>query len=163
LRAIDPGLPGRAGVKHLAQIRWQLAGDFAANEYSRAHVWQFDGGAELAASASPDIVPLPLSVAENVDPEEAFVASVASCHMLWFLDHARRAGFAVRRYDDDAVGQMRRNDQGGLWIARIDLNISVQWDGAGPAGSGHQALHHAAHQSCFIANSVRSEININLK
>jgi len=149
-------------MKHLAQIRWQVSGDFAANEYSRGHIWQFDGGAVVPASASPDIVPLPFSVAENVDPEEAFVASVASCHMMWFLDYARQAGLAVASYSDDAVGQMRRAKGGGLWISTINLNISVTWDGPAPGAADHEGLHHQAHDACFIANSIKTEIITNL-
>jgi len=146
-------------MKHLAQIRWQVSGDFAANEYSRAHEY---GGAVVPASASPDIVPLPLSVAENVDPEEAFVASVASCHMLWFLDHARQAGQSVATYGDDAVGQMRRAEGGGLWVSTINLNISVTWNGDAPTSAEHEALHHQAHAACFIANSIKTQIITNL-
>jgi len=149
-------------MEHLAQIRWELDGDFAANEYSRGHEWRFDGGAIVPASASPDIVPLPLSVAENVDPEEAFVASVASCHMLWFLDHARQAGLHVATYSDDAVGQMRRAEGGGLWVSTINLNISVAWNGDAPSTADHEALHHRAHAACFIANSIKTEIITNL-
>ena len=149
-------------MKHLAAIRWQVNGNFAANEYSRAHSWQFDGGAVVAASASPDIVPLPFSVPENVDPEEAFVAAVASCHMLWFLDYARRGWFSAASYADDAVGQMRRAEGGGLWISTINLNISVAWNGDAPKPAEHQALHDQARAACFIANSIKTEIITNL-
>ena len=149
-------------MTHIAHITWQAEGDFSANAYSRAHEWRFDGGAVIAASASPDIVPVPYSKPENVDPEEAFVAAISSCHMLWFLDYARRAGFRPHIYGDRAVGHMKRRDDGQMWIATVDLNIGIDWAGDAPSALEEEALHHKAHTSCFIANSVKSEIKINL-
>jgi organic hydroperoxide reductase OsmC/OhrA len=143
---------------HRADIHWAANGDFRRNRYSRAHEWRFDGGAVVPASASPDIVPVPLSAPEAVDPEEAFVAALSSCHMLWFLDFARRAGFSAARYHDAATGRMTRNDDGNLWVSRVDLTISVDWDGDAPDPATHEALHHKAHAACYIANSVRTEV-----
>ena len=147
--------------RHVAEISWTCEGDFAANDYSRAHVWRFDGGTEVPASASPDVVPLPLSRADAVDPEEAFIAAISACHMLWFLDFARRAGWRVGSYHDRAEGRMTMQD-GWVWIPAVTLNITVDWDGDGPDEAGHDALHHKAHDACFIANSVRTEITHNL-
>lgn len=146
---------------HGARIVWSLTGDFASGQYSRAHEWRFDGGAVIAASSSPSIVPLPFSNESAVDPEEAFVASLSSCHMLWFLDLARRAGFVARHYEDDASGVMARVG-GKLCITRVTLRPRVLWQVA-PTRDREAALHHAAHEECFIANSVRTEIVIDLE
>lgn len=145
---------------HEARVIWQASGDFAANRYSRGHVWRFDGGAEVAGSASPSVVPEPFSDPAAVDPEEAFLASISSCHMLWFLDFARQAGLEPTRYEDHATGALRRQD-GKMWIPRVNLNIRVTWAIA-PDAAIHRALHDKAHHACFIANSVRSEIVVNL-
>ena len=142
---------------HTATIRWAADGDFTANKYSRGHLWLFDGGAQVQASASPDVVPIPYSKPEAVDPEEAFIASVSSCHMLWFLDLARRAGFDVASYDDEAAGQMK-NTGGKIWIPRIELHPKITFVGQGPDRVRLEELHHHAHDQCFIANSVKSEI-----
>lgn len=145
---------------HEARVIWQSSGDFAANRYSRGHVWRFDGGAEVAGSASPSVVPEPYSDPAAVDPEEAFLASISSCHMLWFLDFARQAGYTPTRYEDHATGALVR-DNGKMWIPRVDLNICVDWAVA-PDAATHNALHDKAHHACFIANSVRSEIVVTL-
>ncbi|QMU57886.1 MAG: OsmC family peroxiredoxin [Boseongicola sp.] len=146
---------------HFAEVIWSCDGDFAEGQYSRAHHWRFDGGVEVPAAASPSIVPPPLGMAEAVDPEEAYVASVASCHMLWFLDIAQRAGFVVKAYRDQAEGALK-NTGGVVWIPRIDLNIDVTFEGEGPDLDAHRALHDKAHHACFIANSVKTEIVANL-
>lgn len=145
---------------HEARVIWQSSGDFAANRYTRGHMWRFDGGAEVAASASPSVVPEPFSDPAAVDPEEAYIASISSCHMLWFLDFARQAGFEPTQYEDRATGALRQQD-GRTWIPRVDLNIRVTWANA-PDAATHAALHEQAHHACFIANSVRTEINVNL-
>ena len=145
---------------HEARVIWQSSGDYAANRYTRGHLWRFDGGAEVAASASPSVVPEPLSDAAAVDPEEAYIASISSCHMLWFLDFARQAGFEPSHYEDRATGELKRQD-GKMWIPRVDLNIRVTWVNA-PDDATHAALHEKAHHACFIANSVRTEIVVNL-
>lgn len=147
---------------HTAKIIWMCDGDFAKGTYSRGHIWRFDGGLDVPGSASPSVVPLPYSVSEAVDPEEAFIASIASCHMLWFLDIAKRDGLRVADYHDHAQGALV-NEAGRVWIPRVDLNISVTFDGDAPARERHLALHDKAHHACFIANSVKTEIVVNLK
>lgn len=139
---------------------WEGSGDFAANQYSRGHIWRFDGGVEVPGSASPSVVPLPYSIEAAVDPEEAFIASISSCHMLWFLDLTRQAGFVPTRYEDHATGALAR-ENGKMWIPRVDLNTYVEWAVA-PDVDTHKALHTRAHHACFIANSVRSEIVVTL-
>jgi len=138
-------------------------GDFAANCYSRAHVWRFDGGVEVPGSASPQVVPIPFARVDAIDPEEAFVAAIASCHMLWFLDLARQAGFALASYRDAAEGRMVRQARGRYWIGRVELNPVAEWQGDGPSFAQLHSLHEAAHRLCFIANSVRTEIVTNIQ
>lgn len=144
-------------MKHEARVTWRLDGDMPSGRYSRAHEWRFDGGAVVPGAPSPDIVPPPWTDPAAVDPEEAFVASVSSCHMLWFLDFARRAGLVVEAYEDDAVGEMTKNEDGNLWISRVALRPRVTW-AKGPDAGGEAALHQKAHHACFIANSVKTEI-----
>ena len=149
--------------EHAATVRWQRNADaeFVRNRYSRAHEWRFDGGAVVRASASPSVVRAPFSDPAGVDPEEAFVASVSSCHMLWFLSIAAAKGYAVERYQDDAVGTMRRNADGKEWVAEVVLRPRVAFDGdKQPDAAAIEALHHEAHAECFIANSVRSAIRV---
>ncbi|MCC0015934.1 MAG: OsmC family protein [Rhodobiaceae bacterium] len=144
---------------YTAGIHWSLDGaDFAANAYSRGHVWRFDGGIEVPASASPSIVPLPRSRADAVDPEEAFVAALSSCHMLWFLDFARQAGFIVIAYEDLAEGEMKRDGEGKLAITAVTLRPRADFAGEAPDAAALHTLHHKAHEACFIANSVKTEI-----
>jgi len=145
---------------HTALIRWQrIDADFPGKRYSRAHTWSFDGGAVVPASSSPHVVPLPMSDASAVDPEEAFVASLASCHMLWFLDIASRAGYAVESYEDAADGRMGRNAAGKLVVDVVTLRPRTRFAGSRvPDAAALAALHHEAHEECFLANSVRCEI-----
>lgn len=146
---------------YTAQVDWQRdpLEAFTDNRYSRRHLLRFDGGTELLGSASPQVVPLPLSDAGAVDPEEMFVASLAACHMLWFLSLAARQGYKVDHYTDLAEGVMARNAQGVLAMTRVTLRPAVRWAGAlAPDGQALHALHHAAHASCFIANSVKTEV-----
>ena len=145
---------------HTAVIRWHLAGaDFLGKRYSRAHTWTFDGGAVVPGSSSPLVVPLPMSDAAAVDPEEAFVAALSSCHMLWFLDIASRAGYAVDSYEDAADGRMVRNAAGKLVVDVVTLRPRARFAGARvPDAAVLAALHHEAHEECFLANSVRCEI-----
>ncbi len=142
-----------------ATIHWSCDGDFAKGRYSRAHDWVFDGGAVVRGSASPLSVPLPFADATAVDPEEAFVAAVSSCHMLWFLDLARRAGFEVVSYLDKAKGRM--TDGPDPWIDRVDLHPEIAWNGTEPDAGALSQLHHEAHERCFIANSIKSELVVN--
>jgi organic hydroperoxide reductase OsmC/OhrA len=144
--------------RHVAEIAWRSDGDFASGRYSRRHELRFDGGAIVAGSASPDVVPPPLSDPAGVDPEEALVAAVAACHMLWFLDLARRAGLDVASYDDAAEGEMGRIGPGRMAIVRIALHPDIAFNGRQPDAAELDALHHEAHERCFIANSLNSEI-----
>lgn len=141
---------------YTATIDWTCDGNFAKGRYSRAHTWRFDGGATVAGSASPLSVPAPYSDAAAVDPEEAFVAAISSCHMLWFLDLARRDGWRVAHYVDAARGRM--TDGPDPWIDRVDLYPKIEWDADAPDADTIAALHTEAHARCFIANSVRSEV-----
>ena len=144
--------------RYEAQIVWRCDGDFASNRYSRRHEWRFDGGAVVAGSASPQIVPEPLSDAAAVDPEEALVASAASCHMLWLLSLARAAGLSVESYSDKAEAEMGRIAPGRTAITRITLRPKISWSGPAPDAETLERLHHEAHERCFIANSLNSEI-----
>ena len=144
-----------------ATIHWQrdAKAPFLDNRYSRRHDWQFDGGATVAGSSSPHSVPLPHSDPAAVDPEEAFVASISSCHMLWFLHLAGKAGWVVDDYRDAAVGVMARNGEGRLAMTRVTLRPAVRFGGqGGPTAEQLQQLHHHAHDECYIANSVKSEV-----
>jgi organic hydroperoxide reductase OsmC/OhrA len=145
---------------HHATIHWQRdAAAFVDNRYRRAHVWRFDGGTEVAASSSPQIVPLPMSDAAAVDPEEAFVASLSSCHMLWFLSLAAARGLCVDRYDDAAVGVLGKNAEGKMAMTEVTLRPRVVFgDAAAPTREVLDQLHHQAHESCFLAASVRSRV-----
>lgn len=151
-------------MSHLyrATIRWTASGDVLRGQYSRAHEWAFDGGTVVPASASPGIVPAPWSDATAVDPEEAFVASLSSCHMLFFVDFARRAGFAAETYVDEAVGRMESIAEDRLWVSRVELYPQVTWSGEAPTRDQVESLHHKAHDACFIANSVKTEVVTNL-
>jgi organic hydroperoxide reductase OsmC/OhrA len=148
--------------QHKATISWKLSGpDFAKGRYSREHTWQFDGGLTVAASPSPSVVPAPWSNAAHVDPEEAFVAAIASCHMLTFLWLASRAGFTVASYTDEALGEMTKNERGALWVSTVTLHPRLVWSGDRvPATEEMAALHHKAHEECFIANSVKTEVRV---
>ena len=144
-----------------ATVAWERNGAvFTDRRYSRAHRWEFDGGVEVPASASPHSVPLPFSLAEAVDPEEAFVASVASCHMLWFLAIAAQRGHVVDSYRDAATATMGPDAEGRVAILDVYLRPEVRFAGGPEVGADRLAeLHHAAHAECFIANSVRSAIH----
>ena len=148
--------------EHVATISWARNGAvFTDLRYSRAHLWRFDGGVDVPASGCPQLLPGPLSVAAAVDPEEAFVAALASCHMLWFLSVAAEAGFLVDHYRDDAIGVMGKNDDGKVAILRVTLRPCVTFGGDTPPSiATHQAMHHQAHEQCFIASSVKTEVVI---
>ena len=148
-----------------ATVRWSSndEGLFAGGRYSRAHQWAFDGGAVIAASASPDNVPGGTADAAAVDPEEAFVAAVASCHMLFFLDYARRAGFVVESYEDQATGLMKKRADGKVALTSVTLRPRIRFIGdRQPDADEIERLHHRSHQDCFIANSINSEVSIEL-
>ncbi|HEX8468782.1 MAG TPA: OsmC family protein [Allosphingosinicella sp.] len=143
---------------YLATVDWRSDGGFREGRYSRAHSWSFDGGAVVPASASPHVVPGPMSDPAGVDPEEALVASVSSCHMLWFLHLARDAGLDVSGYRDEARGTMGKDDRGRMAMTRIVLRPEIAFEGGAPGDDLLARLHHEAHERCFIANSLRTEI-----
>ena len=147
-------------AKYTATIGWQRNGaTFSDKRYSRKHTWKFDGGSEVQASSSPNVVPVPLSDAAAVDPEEAFVASLSSCHMLWFLSIACEQGFVVESYLDDAVGMMEKNSDGKLAMTKVILRPTVSFAGPRlPTEQDFDEMHRKAHAECFIANSVKSEV-----
>jgi organic hydroperoxide reductase OsmC/OhrA len=138
--------------EHRASLEWQLSGDFRYQTYSRAHTLRF-GGISVPANAAPDNIPASVAPAPGVDPEQAFVAALSSCHMLWFLHLACRDNWVVQRYVDEAVGVLDKT-----WMSRVTLRPRVTFSGAAPDAEALRALHHRAHEKCFIANSVKSEV-----
>ena len=146
---------------YTATVTW-LRGDdpFADGKYSRAHEISFDGGVTMPGSSSPHVVRLPLSREDAVDPEEMLIAALSSCHMLTFLDLARRAGFVVDAYSDAAEGVMGKDERGRLAVTQVRLNPVIVWEGKQPAPEELRELHHKAHEACFIANSFRGDIAI---
>jgi organic hydroperoxide reductase OsmC/OhrA len=142
------------------KVTWQRgSARFVDNAYSRAHTWAFDGGAVVEASSSPHVVPVPYSNPANVDPEEAYVAALSSCHMLFFLSLAARQGLVVDTYVDNAKGLMEKNASGKFWVARIVLKPEITFQNAVDADVIAQ-LHHAAHAECFLANSVKTDVTV---
>ena len=154
---------------HTATITWTLPptatpDDFKRGKYSREHFWSFDGGLNLPASPSPSVVPTPWSNPASVDPEEAFVASVASCHMLTYLWVASKQGFLISAYIDAAVGAMTKNEKGVMWISAITLHPQITYaDGKSPTPAEADHLHHLAHEQCFIANSIKTAVTVETK
>ncbi|MAY42652.1 MULTISPECIES: OsmC family protein [unclassified Neptuniibacter] len=151
--------------EHLAEIVWQRGRNetYIDNRYSRAHEWRFDGGFTVPASSSPHVVPLPYSVAENVDPEEAFIASLSSCHMLFFLSIAAAAKFVIDQYSDRAVGVMGKGADGKIAITKVTLRPEVILSGElQPSLEQLEEMHHQAHEQCFLANSVKTEVVIEI-
>lgn len=143
----------------LATIHWHRNGAvFTDNRYSRAHQWRFDGGAVIPGSSSPHVVRVPLSDASAVDPEEAFVASLSSCHMLWFLSLAAQAGFVVDEYEDQASGVLGKNAEGKAAMTAVTLKPVVTFSGKRPSEEEFARLHERAHDECFIASSVKTEL-----
>jgi organic hydroperoxide reductase OsmC/OhrA len=140
--------------EHHASVEWQRTGEFRYESYSRAHVLKF-GDLSVAATAAADNIPASAPAAAGVDPEQAFVASLSSCHMLWFLHLACRANLTVERYLDDAVGTLEKS-----WISKVILRPAVSFSGMAPSPAEHQALHEKAHAKCFIANSVKSDVRV---
>jgi organic hydroperoxide reductase OsmC/OhrA len=142
-----------------AVVEWDRNGaKFTDNRYSRGHRWRFDGGVDVPASASPHVVPLPMSVQAAVDPEEALVASLSSCHMLFYLSIAARGGFVIDQYRDEAVGHMTKVD-GKLAMTVVTLHPDVRYGGdQRPTREQEDAMHHEAHDECFIARSVKTDV-----
>jgi len=145
-----------------AKLEWQRKGQpFLDQKYSRAHAWIFDGGLRVPASSSPLSVPLPMSNADNVDPEEALVAAASSCHMLFFLSIAAKRGHTVESYADHAVGLLEKDAQGRMSMTNITLRPNIVFAGtAWPGEEEIAAIHHEAHDKCYIANSLKTEITI---
>ena len=149
--------------EHKASIRWQSSGgEWAKGRYSREHTWAFDGGLTVPASSSPAAVPLPMSNPAHVDPEEAFVASLSSCHMLTYLYLCWREKIEVTSYEDDAVGLMTKNERGVPWISTVYLNPRVVYRDKAPSHEDEVRLHHAAHEGCFISQSVKTDVQVEL-
>jgi organic hydroperoxide reductase OsmC/OhrA len=149
--------------EHQAHIQWQRQADerFVDLRFSRAHTWQFDGATIVQASSAPTAVPPPYSKPENVDPEEAFVAALSSCHMLTFIWLAAKDKFVVDSYDDVAIGHLSRNDKGRMAVTLVKLEPKVVFSGEKlPTDEDVHRLHHGAHEQCFIANSVLTEITV---
>lgn len=153
-------------ANYTACIEWQRdqqqnEQEFVNNQYSRAHQWHFDGGVSVPASSSPHVVPLPFSVEHNIDPEEAFIASISSCHMLFFLSIAAKRKYTIDSYIDNAQGTMAANEQGKIAFAEVVLKPDIVFSGdKQPTQAQIDKIHHIAHQQCFIANSVNCEITI---
>ncbi|HVV69080.1 MAG TPA: OsmC family protein [Gammaproteobacteria bacterium] len=147
-------------TEYKATINWKRgAQQFTDNRYSRLHTWQFDGGLEIPASSSPHVVPLPYSDPAAIDPEEAFIASLSSCHMLWFLAIAAKKNFCVDHYTDEALGFMEKNVGGRMLIARVILRPKVLFSGENlPMDAVLMQMHEKAHEECFIANSVKTDV-----
>jgi len=147
---------------YTATIRWSRTGDgdFTKGQYSRAHEWAFDGGLTVPASPSPHIVPAPWNDPNGVDPEEAFVASLSSCHMLFFVDFARRDGWMVDSYVDEAEGVLEKRADGKMAMTRVTLRPRITWGNEAPDAAQIADLHHRAHEACFIANSVTTEVTV---
>ena len=147
---------------YTATIRWSRSGaeGFTKGQYSRAHEWAFDGGAVVPAGPSPHIVPDPWGNPAGVDPEEAFVASLSSCHMLFFVDFARRAGLVIEDYVDEAEGVLEKRGDGKMAMTRVTLRPRITWAGDPPDEAALADLHHRAHEACFIANSVTTEVRV---
>ncbi len=148
--------------EHKAIIEWQRTGpDFLKGRYSREHTWTFDGGVTVPASPSPSVVPAPYSNPAHVDPEEAFVAAIASCHMLTFLYLASKDGFQVDNYRDEAVGGITKNERGVPWVSLVTLRPKIAYSGDKvPTPADEERLHHLAHEQCFIANSIRTTVTV---
>lgn len=148
--------------EHRALVKWSVGtAEFRKGKYSREHTWSFDGGVTVPASSSPAAVRPPLSNPANVDPEEAYVAAISSCHMLTFLWLAYKAGLDVQAYEDDAVGHMVPNEKGIPWVKSCTLNPKITWGPPGPPDAATlEKLHHGAHEQCFIAQSVKTEIGV---
>ncbi len=147
--------------EYFAKINWVRASNenYIDNKYSRGHEWIFDGGVTVQASSSPHVVPLPYSIEANVDPEEAFVASLSSCHMLFFLSIAAKRRYVVDSYIDNAVGIMEKDDDGNISMTKVTLRPKVDFSGdRKPTIQQLAKMHHQSHEQCFIANSVKTKI-----
>jgi organic hydroperoxide reductase OsmC/OhrA len=150
-------------MKYTASIFWEKKDteSFIDNKYSRKHTWAFDGGTEVPASSSPQVVPLPMSDASALDPEEAFVAAISSCHMLFFLSIAASSNYIIETYEDKAEGIMSKNESGQMVMADIILKPKIIFSGPNiPTAEQINSLHDSAHKKCYLANSVKSTIKV---
>lgn len=147
---------------YTAETLWERGTQpFLDGRYSRKHLLRFDGGITVAGSSSPQVVPTPCSDPNAIDPEEALVSALSSCHMLWFLDIAARNGFIVDSYHDEAFGVMTANERKKLWLSSVTLRPMVAFSGAlVPTAADIERMHHEAHDECFIANSVRTDVQV---
>ncbi|KLV10333.1 MULTISPECIES: OsmC family protein [Photobacterium] len=148
-------------AEYTAEVKWTRGKDeaFSDNKYSRGHTWSFDGGVTVPASSSPHVVPLPYSVEANVDPEEALVAALSSCHMLVFLSIAAKRNYVVESYVDNAVGIMEDDENGRTFVSKVTLRPKITFSGERqPTVEQLEKLHHISHENCFIANSVKTEV-----
>ena len=147
-------------MSYTVKIIWEKQQDeiFVDNKYSRAHIWMFDGGIEIDASSSPHVVPLPMSNESAVDPEEAFIASISSCHMLWFLSIAAKKKYIIESYEDNAEGELEKNEEGKLAMTKVVLKPKVKFSNEHTLSREQvDELHHLAHEMCFIANSLKQK------
>jgi len=147
--------------EYTAVIRWTRSEDeiFSDNQYSRGHTWEFDGGVTVPASSSPHVVPLPYSVEANVDPEEAFIAALSSCHMLVFLSIAAKRKYIIESYVDNAIGLMEKGADGKTSVTKVRLRPHIIFSGERqPTMEQLEKMHHMSHENCFIANSVKTEV-----
>lgn len=147
--------------EYYASVKWTRGEDepYIDNKYSRGHIWEFDGGVSVPASSSPHVVPLPYSVEASVDPEEAFVASLSSCHMLFFLSIAAKRRYVVESYTDDAIGIMEKDQSGKMSMTKVTLRPKVVFAGdRNPSREELEKMHQLSHEQCFIANSVKTEV-----
>ena len=158
LAVSEPAAYTKDMSEHKVTLRWERGGaEFVYQKYPRDHTWSFDGGHTMTASAAPAYLGNPA----NVDPEEAFVASLSSCHMLTFLAIACKQKFVLDDYTDEAVGHMEKNAEGRLAITRVELHPKITWSGEKkPSPEELDKMHHAAHDQCFIANSVKTEVTV---
>lgn len=147
---------------YTAETLWERGDQhFLDQRYSRKHLLRFDGGITVAGSSSPHVVPVPYSDPGAIDPEEALVSALSSCHMLWFLGIAARNGFVVDSYHDEAVGVMTANERKKLWLSSVTLQPKIVFSGASlPTPADIDRMHHEAHDECFIANSVKSDVQV---
>ena len=152
------GVLYRGMSEHKATLRWERGdAEFSYQKYPRDHTWSFDGGHTMTGTAAPAYLGNPA----NVDPEEAFVASLSSCHMLTFLAIACKQKFVLDSYEDEAVGHMEKNAEGRLAITKVELHPKIKWSGEKePTAEELEKIHHAAHDNCFIANSVKTEVTV---
>jgi organic hydroperoxide reductase OsmC/OhrA len=147
-------------AEYKATVHWERSSEeFLNGKFSREHTWTFDGGVTVPASASPHVVPSPWSNPANLDPEEAFVAAISSCHLLTFIYLASKRAFQIDSYHDEAVGTMTKNEKGVPWVSLVTLKPQIIFSGAKtPSAAELEQLHHLAHEQCYIANSVKTEI-----